>query len=87
MKNKAKAKIGQLKEDYCKIKLINGRLRLKKQKIKELMKLDKLKRSVINLLKESMKLRKETSLRKKKIISFKLGSYEKQCIRRKQWRE
>ncbi len=56
MKNKAKAKIGQLKEDYYKIKLINGRLRLKKLKIKELMKLDKLKRSVINLLKESMKL-------------------------------
>lgn len=56
MKSKAKAKIGQLKEDYCKIKLINGRLRLKKPKTKESMKLDKLKRSVINLSKENMKL-------------------------------
>lgn len=55
MRNKAKVKIGQLKEEYCKKKLINGRQRPKKLKTKELMKLDKLKRSVINLLKESMK--------------------------------
>jgi hypothetical protein len=48
MRSRAREKIGPHREDCYKIKSINGKLKLKRLKIEELMMFEKLKKSVMH---------------------------------------